>query len=156
MKAFSVLQSSHNDLHLCVVGSRLSEQEWRSVAELGLNQRIVQVDSPDDRLLQTIYAGAQIFVYPSLYEGFGIPPLEAMQCGAPVVASRSSSIPEVVGDAARLFDPTSLEDLVEALLELLDSSSLREIHIARGRERVLQFSWSQTASQTIEHYRSLL
>ncbi|MCT0229480.1 glycosyltransferase family 4 protein [Synechococcus sp. CS-1324] len=156
LKAVAALQPSHSDLHLCIAGQRLNGAEWRQVAELGLGQRLVQVESPADDLLKSLYACALLFVYPSLYEGFGIPPLEAMQCGTAVVASHSSSIPEVVGDAASLFDPTSLEDLVESMRTLLDSASLREQLISKGHQRVKQFSWSRTAAQTMEHYRSLL
>jgi glycosyltransferase involved in cell wall biosynthesis len=95
------------------------------------------------------------FVYPSLYEGFGIPPLEAMACGTPVVASNRSSIPEVVADAGLLFDPERTDELTDILIALADDSSLREQLIAKGYKREKAFSWDKTVSQTLEIYREV-
>ncbi len=89
------------------------------------------------------------------YEGFGIPPLEAMQCGTIVVASDTSSIPEVVGDAGILFDPHRIKDLTEILLGVLNGSSMREDIIAKGYQRAKEFCWEKTVNQTVGVYRSL-
>jgi glycosyltransferase involved in cell wall biosynthesis len=109
-----------------------------------------------DRQLAALYRRSIAFVYPSLYEGFGIPPLEAMQCGTPVVAANRSSIPEVVGEAGVLFDPERPEELTEILVALASDETLRESLITRGHQRVQQFSWNTTAEKTVEVYRTLV
>jgi glycosyltransferase involved in cell wall biosynthesis len=107
----------------------------------------------NDQQLAAIYQAAEALVYPSLYEGFGIPPLEAMACGTVVIAADSSSIPEIVGDAAILFDPNSLEELAERILALRNLGSRRDDLIRRGHERVKKFSWSDTVRKTFEVYQ---
>ncbi|MCL5264950.1 MAG: glycosyltransferase family 4 protein [Chloroflexi bacterium] len=101
------------------------------------------------------YNGADLFVYPSLYEGFGFPALEAMACGAPVVASNSSSLPEVLGDAGLLVDPTSVDELAEAMLRALTDNALNQEMRKKGLERARAFSWIEAARQTAQVYRSL-
>ena len=109
---------------------------------------------PDTHLAK-LYRCSVGFVYPSLYEGFGMPPLEAMACGAAVIASNRASIPEVVGDAGWLFDPAARGEMAERMLALLDDATARDRLIARGRERVQRFSWDTMAAQTIAVYRSV-
>lgn len=108
-----------------------------------------------DAELRALYAGATAFAYPSLYEGFGLPPLEAMAAGAPVLTSAISSIPEVTGDAALLVDPSSVEAIAGALSRLLAEPELRERLAARGRERAAAFSWERTARETFAVLRGL-
>jgi len=122
---------------------------------LSLGKSIEHYGYASDCHLAKLYRCSVAFVYPSLYEGFGIPPLEAMSCGTAVVASNTSSIPEVVGDAGILFDPTSTSDLVDILLNLLENSSKRECLISKGLVRASMFSWDQTIAQTLEVYRSI-
>ena len=110
----------------------------------------------DDQDLAALYSCADVFVYPSLYEGFGLPPLEAMQCGTAVIVSRSSSLPEVVGDGAWLVDPDDPDQLLARLEELLQDESLRQQLARRGRERARAFSWAQTAQATEQVYRLAL
>ena len=95
------------------------------------------------------------FIYPSLYEGFGISPLEAMACGTAVIASNCSSIPEVVGDAGLLFDPTSKSELAEMMIHLLRNSTARVNLIAKGAQRAAMFSWDRLVAQTVQVYRSV-
>ena len=95
------------------------------------------------------------FVYPSFYEGFGISPLEAMSMGCPVIASNESSIPEVVGDAAILFDPHSNDELIDAIESLYDESK-KNVLIKRGFEQEKKFSWDKMASETLDIYKSIL
>jgi glycosyltransferase involved in cell wall biosynthesis len=102
---------------------------------------------PDDQL-PALYSGAIAFVYPSLYEGFGLPPLEAMACGTPVLTSNVTALPEVVGDAGLLVDPTSEEAIANGLLELLQSEPTRDRLRQKGLERVESLSWDRAASQT--------
>lgn len=110
----------------------------------------------DDETLATLYAHATAFVYPSLYEGFGLPPLEAMAHGTPVIASDRTSIPEVVGDAGVYIDPTDESDLANALERVLTSSSLRNRLRERGQKRYQKFSWERTARETLAVYERLL
>ena len=154
LDAFAKVASSNSEAILCIVGSPFSDAESRIISELKLTDRIEHYGFVADRHLAKLYRCSVGFVYPSLYEGFGIPPLEAMACGAPVIACRSSSIPEVVGDAALLFAPDSNDDLVEALLLLLNHPGERACLIDRGFERAKMFSWDRTAEKTIEIYRS--
>lgn len=98
------------------------------------------------------YNAADLFVYPSLYEGFGLPPLEAMACGTPVVVSDTSSLPEVVGDAGILVDPTSAEELAQAMERVLTDIELRDLLRARGLERARTFTWQRTARDTVSVY----
>jgi len=105
-----------------------------------------------DQDLSAIYSGALAFVYPSLYEGFGLPPLEAMQCGTPVITSNTSSLPEVVGDAGIMINPTDTDALCQAMLNLINNAQLREQLSNKGIVRAKQFSWSKCASETIKVY----
>ncbi|MEI6359304.1 MAG: glycosyltransferase family 1 protein [Synechococcus sp. ELA619] len=110
----------------------------------------------DDRDLAALYSCADVFVYPSLYEGFGLPPLEAMQCGTAVIVSRSSSLPEVVGDGAWLVEPDDSDQLLARLEDLLQDEQQRQQLARRGRERAKAFSWAQTAQATEQVYRLAL
>lgn len=110
----------------------------------------------DDDALARLYAHATAFVYPSLYEGFGLPPLEAMGYGTPVVASDRTSVPEVVGDAGITVDPTDVGALADALERVLSSEEVRECLRERGRQRFQEFSWERTARETLAMYEKLL
>jgi len=155
LKSFALVADKHSDPILCVVGSAFDDAEHSSIAALGLAQRVEHYGYATDSQLAKLYRHCVAFVYPSLYEGFGIPPLEAMSCGAPVIACNASSIPEVVGDAGLLFDSGSPEDLTEMLLTLLENSAERDRLISLGKERAEMFSWDKTAARTVEVYRSL-
>ena len=140
---------------LCVVGEPFSAEEKRTIADLGLNDAVEHYGQVSDAHLAKLYRLSVAFVYPSLYEGFGIPPLEAMACGTPVVASNLSSLPEVVGDAGILFDPTSNGDLADILIALANEPTTRERLIAKGLERAKMFSWEKTVATTLEVYREV-
>jgi glycosyltransferase involved in cell wall biosynthesis len=130
----------------------LSEQLRASPAAEAI---LVSGHIPDDQLA-CLYSLADVFVYPSLYEGFGLPPLEAMQCGTPVIAGNTSSLPEVVGDAALLIDPRSPHELQTALADLLGSAQRRRELAQAGLVRSAGFSWSSTARRTAAVYRAVL
>ncbi|MFA5974885.1 MAG: glycosyltransferase family 1 protein [Elusimicrobiota bacterium] len=106
--------------------------------------------------LPAIYSAALGFVYPSLYEGFGLPPLEAMACGTPVISSNRASLPEVVGDAACLVDPEDDDAITAALERLMDDAAFRRDLTERGQRRAAGFSWSRMAGQTVDVYRRCL
>lgn len=107
-------------------------------------------------MLAGLYSCADVFVYPSLYEGFGLPPLEAMQCGTPVIVSRRSSLPEVVGEAGLQVDPLDPDDLCEALERVLLDPSTRCALARQGLERARTFHWRRTAEETAQVYRLAL
>ena len=106
--------------------------------------------------LRCLYQTAQAFVFPSLYEGFGLPPLEAMSCGAPVVASNVSALPEVIGDAAVIVNPENVFDIARGIRDVLLDTDLRQRVIAKGRAQARRFSWHDTASQVLETYREIV
>jgi glycosyltransferase involved in cell wall biosynthesis len=121
-----------------------------------LRGRVVLAGYVPDADLAALYSGARAFVYPSLYEGFGLPVLEAMRCGTPVIASDSTSLPEVVGDAGLLVAPTDAAALSDALLRLATDDALAADLARRGRERSALFSWERTADETVRAYRAML
>lgn len=140
----------------CFGGGPLKPEEWAAIDAAGIARERIVLHAGDDTLLARLYAGAFCFVYPSIYEGFGIPPLEAMQCDCPVVCCRSSSMPEVVGDAAEYFEPNEPDSLRAALERVVSSEARREQLRALGRERRRGFSWDACAQETLALYRRLL
>ena len=155
LKAFSKAHSSRPGTELCVVGAPFDDAERKLMAELKINDAVRHYGHVSDAHLAKLYRCSVAFVYPSFYEGFGIPPLEAMSCGAAVIASNRSSLPEVVGDAGVLFDPAALDDLADIMLRLLDDEGERARLIAKGRERAKVFSWDKTVAETLAVYRSV-
>ena len=107
-------------------------------------------------MLAGLYGQASVFIYPSLYEGFGIPPLEAMSYDCPVVCSKTSSIPEVVGDAGEFFDPADIESMRAAIERVVTSDSHQKLLIAKGRARLKYFSWDRCAAETLDLYMKLV
>lgn len=137
-------------------GGPINAKEAELIRQLRIPPANVRQVQGGDDVLEGLYRRAAAFVYPSLYEGFGIPPLEAMSFDCPVICSNASSIPEVVGDAAMLFDPLSAEALGQALAVVVDDAGLRQALIERGRERIKIFSWEQCAHQTMVVYERVL
>jgi glycosyltransferase involved in cell wall biosynthesis len=146
-----------NQEKLVIVGLR----DWRSsaaydlVRQLGLGKSVLFAGYVSEELLAWLYASARCFLYPTLYEGFGFPPLEAMACGAPVITSDCTSVSEVVGDAAILVDPASEESIGNALMRLLRDEALRRQLIQRGTARVRKFGWQETVQKTLGVYAEL-
>jgi glycosyltransferase involved in cell wall biosynthesis len=124
-----------------------------TIAQCGVKGRVVCPGRLPVEDIVRLYSHADLFVFPSLYEGFGMPVVEAMACGAPVVTSNRSSLPEVAGDAALLVNPESDEELAEAMARILRDASLRESLRRKGFERAKQFTWERAARQTLEVYR---
>jgi alpha-1,3-rhamnosyl/mannosyltransferase len=109
-----------------------------------------------DEDLAALYGGSRVMVYPSLYEGFGLPILEAMSCGCPVICTRTSSLPEVAGNAALFVDPYNPQDLADAIATVVDDITIRRDLIERGFRQAAKFSWEKTAVETLKVFRSLL
>jgi glycosyltransferase involved in cell wall biosynthesis len=124
--------------------------------KLGIEEHILFAPHVPYEDLPSVYGAADILVMPSFVEGFGLPVLEAMACGTPVVCSRAASLPEVAGDAAEYFDPTSVDDLAATLERVLESRELQERLRCKGLERVKLFSWRECARKTLDVYRSAL
>jgi glycosyltransferase involved in cell wall biosynthesis len=123
---------------------------------LGIPEGRVTWMTGDDTTLATFYKRAAALAYPSLYEGFGFPPLEALSMGCPVICSNTSSMPEVSGDAAEYFDPYTVESITAALEKVLYSATRVEQLVQRGNERAKLFSWDEIAEQTKQVYLSLV
>jgi glycosyltransferase involved in cell wall biosynthesis len=141
---------------VCFGGGRLEANELSLIKTLGLTlQQVEQVSGSDDQLA-ACYKNAAAFVYPSLYEGFGIPPMEAMSLNCPVICSDASSIPEVVGDAAEYFDPKSIDSITVAIVGVLQSAEKRDDFIAKGVVRCSNFTWNRCANETLAVYEKIL
>ena len=137
-------------------GTPFSPGEIAEIGRLGLDtDRVVRIGG-DDAMLAMYYRRAALFVYPSIYEGFGIPPLEAMSFDCPVVSHNASSIPEVVGDAAQLTDCGDPEALRASIEQVVDDSGRRAELVALGRQRLTHFSWERCAAETLAVYRGLV
>jgi glycosyltransferase involved in cell wall biosynthesis len=162
LEAYKILCSrTKSPPKLVVVGGRQSlNPRYKNLSELlaalNLQQNVLHVGFVPDENLPVLMSAAEVYVFVSLYEGFGIGPLEAMACGTPVIVSSTSSLPEVVGDAGLLVDPTNQEEIASAIERLLESNSLREELRRRSVAQAALFSWERTAQQTLDIYRTML
>ncbi|MBX4211491.1 MAG: glycosyltransferase family 4 protein [Candidatus Yanofskybacteria bacterium] len=157
LKAFETLRQKEEfaDLELVVAGpSGWHQEAIFETAERSTSQNhITFIGGVWDWELPFYYSAASVLVYPSFFEGFGFPPLEAMACGTPVISSHNSSMPEVIGDAGLLIDPRSTQDLVRALESILTDPRLASTLKSRGLARVKEFTWQKTALETLEILR---
>ncbi|GAK57909.1 glycosyl transferase, group 1 [Candidatus Vecturithrix granuli] len=144
-----------NNLKLVCSGKNFSAAEYQFFESLGVQHHIMHV-AADDAMLAHLYQHAQAFVFPSLYEGFGIPVLEAFACGCPAILSNTSSLLEVGGDAAVYFEPKDLRSIQETIAKVISHEDVRRDLIARGYERVKLFSWETTARKTYDVYKKTL
>lgn len=127
-------------------------QAKRLVAQWNLQERVIFRHNVLEPMLPALMSGARALVFPSVHEGFGLPPLEAMACGTPVICAHASSLPEVVGDAAIVFDPLDVQDMADTMTRVLDNANLRFQLRAKGLQQAKQFSWERTARATMEVY----
>jgi glycosyltransferase involved in cell wall biosynthesis len=157
LQAFAQLSDDYPDLDLVIAGGTLqTHPELQAIcAECDIGQRVRSLGFVPKSELRALYNLAWIFVFPSLYEGFGLPPLEAMACGTPVVASRSSAIPEVVGHSGLLVNPYRVDSIAEAVRSLLENESFRNALGLQGQRRAREFDWDATARRVLAVYRSL-
>lgn len=157
LQAYALSARLKRDFKLiCFGGGSFSNDEINQIKQLNLEMgNIVHVKGDDD-VLSELYSNAAVFVFPSLYEGFGIPPLEAMSFKCPVVCSNTSSIPEVAGDAAEYFNPRNIEEMMSTIESVVYSNEKRDNLIKRGLKRLNLFSWGKCAEQTLKVYSSLV
>lgn len=156
LKAFRDSDFIRNNFSLlCFGGGELRKSESELISNYGLEGKVFQTEG-SDRELANAYRYAGAFIYPSLYEGFGIPLLEAMHYGCPVAASDSSCFPEVAGDAAEYFNPGSEEELIRAVEKAVNDTERREMLIKSGIEREKMFGWDKCAEETFEFYENVL
>jgi glycosyltransferase involved in cell wall biosynthesis len=145
------LSRTKNKIPLILTGWKgWGDKQWlNDIKHLGLEKRVFFTDYVDEETLACLYSGASAFIYPSLYEGFGLPVLEAMACGCPVICSHAASLPEVAGNAALFIDPAEPDDLACKIDQVLQDTGLRSVLTEKGLQRAQGFSWQKTALQTL-------
>jgi len=159
IKAFKLLCESYSKkIDLVIIGKRYADyQEPENVVnQFNLNNQVHLFDTISDDELSLFYKNAEFLILPSCYEGFGLPLIEAMNYGIPVLGSDKSSIPEIMGDAGILFDPDNIRNMSDKMRAVLTNNRLKMELIKKGQNRVLSFTWEKTAEQTLEVYRSIL
>ena len=159
-EAFAELKGEFPELKLVKIGVEGRSGKYRrdtikELDSLGISRDIIFVDWASQLDLAHYYSSAQLLAYPSLYEGFGLPPLEAMACGCPVVTSNTSSLPEVLGKAGIMVNPYDIHALAQAMRQVLTDSQLRDNMVRKGLEQAKRFSWEKTAEQTQEVYEKV-
>lgn len=156
IEAYADVRRAHPEIHLVIVGpggfraSRIRD----AIVERGLSDSVQRLGYVNDQDLAAIYNAAVALVYPSVYEGFGLPVIEAMACGRPVVAANTSSLPEVAGDAGILVDPFDVSSLRNAMMRILDDPRAACELGERGLARAAQFSWRRSAQMAVAAYRA--
>lgn len=160
LKAFNILKEKHKDFNrkLIIVGQTLSRNvEIERYIEINrlLEKGVIFLGYVSDEMIYYLYNHAAVFVFPSFYEGFGVPPLEAMKFGVPVVAAKAASMPEVCGDAALYADPNKPEEFADQVYRLLDDPQLSTEMIARGRRREKEYSWPKFSNEVMEVYKQI-
>lgn len=159
LNSFSKLKAKIPNIKLLKVGTPnylfVRKKLLKQIEALNLQNNVIFTGYVSEAELADIYNAVDLFVFPSLYEGFGIPPLEAMACGTPVITSNTSSLPEVVGDAAIQADPYNVEDFAEKMYEVLQNDDLKEEMIKKGLRRSKMFSWDSSAKKTLKVYKEL-
>lgn len=163
LRAFAVVVSEYPKLKLVIVGNDIFNplEPMKKVIDaeivrLKLNNSLLLLGFVPSEDLAILYSNARLFVYPSLYEGFGLPVLEALACGCPVVCSSTSSLPEVAGEAAIFFNPSKKQEIVKAIVLVLKNNNLREELIYKSVIQAKKFSWKKTANETLQIYNKIL
>lgn len=153
IQAFEKIKADENLPHQLVLAGadwNGADEVHRAAAASRFSEDILLTGFVDDRDLPHLYCGADLMVFPSLFEGFGLPILEAMASGVPVSCSNISSLPEIAGDAAALFDPHDIDSIAESMLTILSSEESAKLHAKAGLARAAEFSWAKTASKTLD------
>ena len=155
VQAYAMLPAARKNACSLVIGGGagwMNSDIYRYVQDNDLGEYVKMIGHVDDEDLPALYTSCEVFVYPSMYEGFGLPVLEAMACGAPVITSRTSSLPEVAGDAAILVDPEDVQSIRDAMEGLLTNGGKRSKLREKGLKQSLNFLWRRTAKETLEVY----
>ena len=157
LESFEQLRRDYDDLDLVIAGGDFSQHPKLQAAckSYGIEDRVKPLGFLPKKEIRALYSLARIFVFPSLYEGSGLPPLEAMACGTPVVASDNSAIPEIVGRNGLLVNPYRVDAITEAIRSLLEDSSLRDALGAQGKLRAKEFDWDKSARRVLDVYREV-
>ncbi|MBI2560233.1 MAG: glycosyltransferase family 4 protein, partial [Planctomycetes bacterium] len=158
LKAFKLFKAAlDTDYSLVIAGKkdRFHQTTFQTAKELGLLPHIKFVDNFMEKELPLLYNLAKLFVFPSYYEGFGLPPLEAISCGTPVIASNRASLPEVLGESAILIEPDDAEGFAKAMKDVLTDEDLRKQMSQKGIKQSKKFSWEKTAKETLNVYEEL-
>ncbi|KKU79481.1 MAG: Glycosyl transferase group 1 [Candidatus Peregrinibacteria bacterium GW2011_GWA2_47_7] len=151
IEAFSLFHKKHPNVSLLIAGGK----GWKEKYEVPKNLPIQFLGYAPEHVLKNLYMNARALVFPSLYEGFGMPPLEAMALGCPVVCSNTGSLPEVVGDCALMIDPNNAREIAEALEKLFGDDDLRTELITKGHLRAKEFSWKKSAEELIKLFQKI-
>lgn len=154
-EAFAHIHPAYPDFHMVCTSEGFSAQEADRFAGLGIGDAVHHI-SADETTMQRLYRDATLFVFPSLYEGFGMPILESWSCGCPVALSAASCFPEIAGDAGMFFDPKDVDSIADCLGRLLGDETLLRDYKARGMKRVRQFSWQKCADEHMRVYSDIL
>ncbi|MDJ0599314.1 MAG: glycosyltransferase family 1 protein, partial [Crocosphaera sp.] len=159
VKAYEYLKHNYKIPHQLIL---IGKKGWNyqdileKIETSQFKEDIQHLDYVSDELVAIFYSQAEAFIYPSFYEGFGLPVLEAMTLGSPVITSNTSSLPEVAGDAALYIDPTDYYQLAQIMLKVADNSTLRKEMIEKGKIQANKFSWERTAKTTLDVYKSII
>src|SRR5256714_4424487 len=159
LKAFDqIVRQTSLRPQLVITGGEgwLMDETFSFIKHSGIGDRLRLTGYLGDEELRALYSTCRIFIYPSLYEGFGLPPLEAMACGAPVIAGRVPALQEVLGSAARLVDPLDVEALAGSIVELIENDEERRRLASNGPKHAAKFSWAETARRTLQVYRDVV
>lgn len=158
IEAYSLLKKYHNVNHKFVIAGPKDEryrEVFVTVERLGLTGDIIFIGNVDHKVLPAVYNMASLFIYPSLYDGFGFPPVEAMACGLPVITSNVSSLPEIVSDAGILVDPYNIEEIATAMWKVISDKELSEEMAGKGIKRAAGFTWERCARGTLKVYNDV-
>lgn len=157
MEAYSIARKDGLEHKLVMVGGAVDKAEdvFNVITTLGLEDHVIFTGVVTDDDLVGLYNAADLFLYPCLYAGFGLPPLEAMACGTPVITSCNSSLPEIVGDAAKLIDPYDPKKIADAINDILSNDEMMKTLINRGLKRAKMFNWRKTAFETLKVYKEV-
>ncbi len=152
IRAFNLLQKQSGEYKLIIAGEKgwMNEEINNEIINSPFREKIKIINCVPDEDKVYLYNLASLFVYPSFFEGFGFPPLEAMKCGVPVIVSNNSSLPEIVGDAGIIIDPDKPDEIFLAMKGILENSKLRNILIKKGLEKSREFDWKKTAKKTLD------
>lgn len=158
IQALANLRQSGHDIHLVIAGGRgwLEDPIYAMIAETGMEAYVHFIGFADEADLPALYSGAACFAFPSLYEGFGLPVLESMACGTPVVTSNISSLPEVAGNAALMVDPLDVDAITDALGRVIADSQLAATLVQRGNEQATHFTWQSAAENLRQIYSQMI